>query len=227
MILRTSLTLATLLPVTLIPGSLLFAQGAPAAAPRMSDPPAAITAPSATMRPSLEILKSAMGMTNVDRWKASNAIKGEASANLRSIANDVTNTLPSLLAAADAAPSSPAKVLPAYRNADALYDVLLRVVVSAHLGAPADQRSALDQALQSLEDSRRTLGDQLQKVALNQDTQVTRLQAALRAVPPPQAAPPPPEPVKCPAPTTRKRTTTKAAAKPAAKPSPSTPTTSH
>src|SRR6185437_6698581 len=115
MILRTSLTLATLLP-----GSLLFAQGAPAAAPRMSDPPAAITAPSATMRPSLEILKSAMGMTNVDRWKASNA-------------NDVTNTLPSLLAAADAAPSSPAKVLPAYRNADALYDVLLRVVVSAHL----------------------------------------------------------------------------------------------
>jgi hypothetical protein len=223
MILRTSLTLATLLP-----GSLLFAQGAPAAAPRMSDPPAAVTAPSATMRPSLEILKSALGNTNVDRWKSSNAIKGEASANLRSIANDVTNTLPSLLAAADAAPSSPAKVLPAYRNADALYDVLLRVVVSAHLGAPADQSSALDQALQSLEDSRRTLGDQLQRVALSQDTQIGRLQASLRAIPPPQPASPAPEPIKCPAPTTRKHTSsTKAAAKPAAKPSPSTPGASH
>ncbi|HXE08979.1 MAG TPA: hypothetical protein VN612_13850 [Acidobacteriaceae bacterium] len=216
MILRTSLTLATLLP-----GSLLIAQGAPAAAPRMADPPA-VTSPSATLRPSLEILKSALGATNVDRWKGSNAIKGEASANMRSIANDVTSTLPSLLSAADAAPGSPAKVLPAYRNADALYDVLLRVVVSAHLYAPADQSSGLDQALQSLEDSRRSLGDQLQKVALNQDTQVVKLQAALRAVPPPQAAPPAPEPVKCPAPTTRKRTTAKAAAKPAAKPSPAT-----
>lgn len=216
MILRTSLTLATLLP-----GSLLIGQGAPAATPRMADPPA-VTSPSATLRPSLEILKSALGATNVDRWKGSNAIKGEASANMRSIANDVTSTLPSLLSAADAAPGSPAKVLPAYRNADALYDVLLRVVVSAHLYAPADQSSGLDQALQSLEDSRRSLGDQLQKVALNQDTQVVKLQAALRAVPPPQAAPPAPEPVKCPAPTTRKRTTAKAAAKPAAKPSPAT-----
>ena len=76
MILRTSAVLLALLPT-----SLLFAQPAPAA------PPAQFAGlPSATLQPSVEILKSAIGTANVDRWKASSAIKGEASANLRSIA---------------------------------------------------------------------------------------------------------------------------------------------
>jgi hypothetical protein len=202
MILRASAILLALLP-----NSVLFAQPAPAAAP-----PAPAALPSATLQPSIEILKSALGATNVDRWKASNAIKGEASANLRSIANDVTATLPTLLTAADSAPNSAAKVLPAYRNADALYDVLLRVVVSAHLYAPADQSSALEQALHSLEDSRRTLGDQVQQTALAQDSQAVRLQAALRAVPPPQPAQVA-QPVNCaPAPVRKKNS-----AKPASK----------
>ena len=208
---------ATTVLLALLPTPLLSAQPAPTAPAAQ---PAAL--PSATLQPSIEILKSAIGVTNVDRWKASNAIKGEASANLRSIANDVTSTLPTLLTAADAAPNSPAKVLPAYRNADALYDVLLRVVVSAHLYAPADQSSALEQALHSLEDSRRTLGDQVQQTVLAQDTQTVRLQAALRSVPPP----PPPaaaQPVNCaPAPARKK-----AAAKPAAKTAASQTNQSH
>jgi len=211
MILRTSAILLALLPAPLLPGFLLTAQMAPPPIP-----PAQTALPSATLEPSIEILKSAMGATNVDRWKASTAIKGEASGNLRSIANDVTSTLPALLATADAAPNSAAQILPAYRNADALYDVLLRVVISANLYAPADQSSALLQALHSLEDSRRALADQLLQAAQAQDTQVVRLQTALKAVPLPQ---PPPAPVQCaPAPPTRK----KAGAKPAAKPAAST-----
>jgi hypothetical protein len=200
MILRTSAAILALLPAPL-----LLAQAPPAPAP-----PAQAATPSAALQPSLEILKSAMGMTNVDRWKTSNAIKGEASANLRSIANDITSTLPALLSDADAAPTA-SKILPAYRNSDALYDVLLRVVVSAHLYAPADQSSALDQALHSLEDGRRALADQLTQAAQSQDTQVIRLQAALKAVPPPQ--PPPPAPVCAPVPPTRKKPPTKTAAK--------------
>jgi hypothetical protein len=201
---------------TLLPASLLLAQTPPAA----TAPSTQGALPSALLQPSLDILKSAMGMTNVDRWKASNAVKGEASANLRSIANDVTTTLPSLLATADAAPNSAAKILPAYRNADALYDVLLRVVVSANLYAPADQSSALDQALHSLEDSRHSLADQLTQATQSQDAQVIRLQAALKAVPPPQ--PPPPAPVCAPAPPAHKKPATKTAAKTTTKPAAST-----
>ena len=209
MILRTSAALLALLPAPLLPISMLAAQTAPATAPVAAQG----ALPSATLQPSLEILKSAIGMTNVDRWKASTAVKGEASSNLRSIANDVTNTLPNLLATADAAPNSAAKILPAYRNADALYDVLLRVVVSANLYAPTDQSSALQQALHSLEDSLHSLADQLTQAAQSQDTQIARLQAALKAAPPPQIQP---APVQCaPAPPTRKKSAAKPAAKPA------------
>ena len=209
MILRTSLTFAALLPTPLLLAQPALTPRSPAPAPS-----AVVTAPlpSATLQPSLEILKGALGATNVERWKASNAVRGEASANLRSIANDVTSTLPSLLATADAAPGSASKVLPAYRNADALYSVLLRVDIAGRLYAPADQSSALDQALQSLEDSRRALGDQLQQAALRQDNQVGQLQAALRAVPPPQPTPTviAAAPAKCLPTPTRKRTATTA-----------------
>ena len=54
-------------------------------------------------------------------------MRDEAQANLRSIQKDVSTTLPALLASADSAPGSASKLLPAYRNVDALYDVLLRV----------------------------------------------------------------------------------------------------
>jgi hypothetical protein len=174
------------------PAMLSTAQG-PAA---VSNAPASVavpvprtTAPSVILQPALDVLKQAVTETNVDRWKASNAIRDEAQTNLRSIERDVEATLPPLLAATDAAPDSAAKALPAYRNIEALYDVLLRLNAAGQLAAPRDQASALEQALADLNDGRRALGDQLQRDADAQDRQVVRLQAALKAVPPP--APPP------------------------------------
>jgi hypothetical protein len=127
-------------------------------------------------------------------------VRDEAESNLRSIERDVEMTLPPLLAAADAAPDSAAKTLPAYRNVEALYDVLLRLEAAGQLAAPRDQASALEQALANLNDGRRALGDQLQRDADAQERQVVRLQAALKAVPlpspPPSAAVCPPVPPK-------------------------------
>lgn len=173
--------------------------------------------PSATMQPSLDVLKQALGTVNLDKWKASTAIKTEADGNLRSVQRDIESTLPPLLTAADAAPDSVTKTLPVFRNVDALYDVMLRLDAAGRLAAPKDQISALDQALASLSDVRHTIGDQVQANAEAQDARVGRLQAQLKAVPPPA---PPPAPVTCtPAPTTKK----KRVAKPAAKPATSTP----
>jgi uncharacterized membrane protein YccC len=127
----------------------------------------------------------------------------------------VQSTLPSLLATADAAPDSPAKTLPVFRNIDALYDVMLRLDAAGRLAAPKDQMSALDQAVSSLSDARHALGDQLQTSAENRETQIVHLQAALKAVPPP---PPPPAPVTCTPPPVKKKR-----AKPVTKPAPPTP----
>jgi hypothetical protein len=168
-----------------------------------TSPAANVDLPSQTMQPSLDVLKQALGMMKTDKWKASAAVRGEADTNLASIHRDVETTLPPLLAAADAAPDSASKVLPAYRNVEALYDVLLRVAASARLAAPADQSSALDQALARLDDGRRALGDQLQRSAVAEEKQVSDLQASLKAIPPPA---PPPAAVACtlPAPVKKK-----------------------
>jgi len=149
---------------------------------------------SAMMQPALDTLAQAIEVLRPEKWKASDAIRQETGSNIDSIHRDIQTTLPQLLATADAAPNSISQLLPAYRNVEALYDVLLRVAQVANLAAPNQQSAAIDHARARLEDARRALGDHLNSAALTQDQQVHRLQAALRAVPPPAA------PVVCPTP---------------------------
>ena len=160
----------------------------------------------ATLQPTVQLVKEALGSLNIDKWKASSAIKGEADANVQSIQRDLDQTLPNLVTAADSAPGSPAKALPVFRNIDALYDVMLRLDAAGRLAAPKDQLGALDDALSSIANARRTLGDQLQASAEAQDQRMIHLQqAAARpapAAPAPVACTPPP-----PAPITRKKRT--------------------
>jgi hypothetical protein len=210
MALRTSL----LLLAVSWPGIALAGQVAPDPSPAQGAAPVTrmnAATPSATLRPALDVLKTAVGQLKIEKWKASGPIRDEAQSNLGSIQRDVTSTLPALLATADATPDSAAKVLPVYRNVEALYDVTLRLVVAARLSAPSDQMSALDQALARLDDGRRTLGDQLQGTADAQDKQVVRLQATLKAIPPPQPPAPAPPPPKCPVTPARKKPAVKPA----------------
>lgn len=195
MVLRTSvLAFAVTIP------AVVFAQTQAPAAPATQG---TMSPPSATLQPSLDILKQAIGSADVAHWKASSAIRDEAQSNLQSVQRDVATTLPGLLSTADAAPGSVAKTMPVFRNVDALYDVMLRIVVAAHLAAPKDQISALDQALSSLSEARRSLGDQIQSNAEAQETRELKLQTALRAVPPPAPAP---APVACTPPVKKRRT---------------------
>jgi hypothetical protein len=175
---------------------------------------APVALPSVTLQPSLDVLKQALSSVKTDKWKAPAVVRSETDANLASIRKDVEVTLPALLATADAAPDSAAKLLPAYRNVEALYDVLLRVAAVGRLAAPSDQSSALDQALTKLDDGRRSLGDRLQADTVAQEKRVNDLQAALKAIPPPV---PPAAPVVCPAVPAKKKA--KAAPKPVAAPS--------
>jgi len=166
----------------------------------------------ATLQPSVQLVKEALGSLNIDKWKASAAIKSEADANVQSIQRDMDQTLPGLVMAADSAPDSPAKAIPVFRNIDALYDVMLRLVAAGRLAAPKEQMGALDDALGSIANARRSLGDQLQANAEAQEQRMVKLQQAAA-----RPAPPAPTPVTCapppPAPTAKKKRTD---AKPAA-----------
>jgi hypothetical protein len=163
----------------------------------------------ATLQPSVQLVKEALSTVTVDKWKASSAIKSEADGNLQSVQRDMDQTLPGLVMAADSAPDSAAKALPVFRNVDALYDVMLRLDAAGRLAAPKDQIGALDDALASIANARRTLGDQLQANADAQEQRIIKLQqAAARPAPAPA-----PAPVQCtpPPPTTtkKKRTSSK------------------
>lgn len=164
-----------------------FAQTPAAPPPATATAPTHTQTPSAILHPALDTLQQTLDALRLDKWKASSAVRDEADANITSIRHDLETTLPTLLAAADAAPDSIVRVLPAYRNIEALYDVLLRVTAASRLSAPSQQSAALEQATSSLDAARRALGDGLQMTALTQEKLIAGLKAALRAPPPPPA----------------------------------------
>jgi outer membrane biosynthesis protein TonB len=204
---------------TQLPATQPTAPPASAPAPSSSPAPPALPPASKTLAPALSTLRQTLTTLHPDKWKLPPPVLRDTQNNLDSIRRDLDNTLPPLLAAADASPSAIPSVLPAYRNIEALYDVLLRVNQVALLVAPDPQVAALQQAMGNLEDSRRTLGDNLQSAAVSQTQQLADVRASLRKI---QSTPPPPAPV-CPPPppatTTPKK---KPAPKPAPKPTPPT-----
>jgi hypothetical protein len=117
-------------------GVCVCAAQVPATAPTASGGQAAAVAPaaasaakspSAMMQPGIDAVKQALTAVKVDKWKAAGPVRDETATNIGSIQRDLDATLPGLLTTADGAPDSVTKVFPAYRNVDALYDVLLRV----------------------------------------------------------------------------------------------------
>ena len=188
------------------PALRLAGQVQPPAATSSPSSGAAVTpAPAGTpitdlMQPALDHLQGNLNGLHVERWKATGGGREEISANVASIRRDIQTTLPPLLAAADASPSSVAAVLPVFRNIDALYDVYLRVVEAAIQFGPRQQGDALEEARTRLDGARRSLGDKLQTAAEARERQLTELRAALNTRPATAAAPSP-----CPVPTPAKK----------------------
>ncbi|HEY1743545.1 MAG TPA: hypothetical protein VGG18_10300 [Granulicella sp.] len=183
--------------VFLMTGSCIaFAVQSPAGPPPATVPPA--RTPSAIMQPALDRLQQTLGALRTEKWKTSGAVREGTEANINSIHRDLEDTLPPLLTAADGAPNSVTQLLPAFRNIEALYDVLLRITEAGRGAASSQQVAALEDARARLEDARRVLGDRLQTMAVAQEQRVHTLQAAVRAIPPPPAPVvcPPPPPVK-------------------------------
>lgn len=140
-----------------------------------------MTRPSEMVEPALTALQRALSGVRLEKWKMSGELRDAADGDIRSLEQDFRETLPPLLATADSEPGSVAKVLPAVRNVDAVYDVALRVSAMGRLAAPAGQNAALVQALQGLAEARKQMGDQLQAAAVAEESRVGKLQASLRA----------------------------------------------
>ena len=171
---------ATLLfsSILLAPDPPSQAQAAPTPAPiTATTPPTA----SSILSPTLDYLRQSLPILRLDKWKASRLVHEETGGNIDSLTRDLNNTLPPLLAAADAAPGAVSQNLPVFRNVNALYEVLLRVVATADRAAPKGDADMLHQALNSLEDRRRVFGDTIENTAVAQEQQLGSLRDQLRA----------------------------------------------
>ncbi|MDE3201442.1 MAG: hypothetical protein KGN79_11040 [Acidobacteriota bacterium] len=187
--------------------SLVCAAQSPA--PTNTPVPVAPT-PSTLVRPAIDSVESAISHIRFDRWKRGD-IRDEAQHDSSSILNDLHHPLPPLLEAADLAPDSNAKLVPAFQNIDAVYDVLLRVYSAARVVGQPEDVGSLDRALRDLSEGRKALAERMQAQAEAHEKLVHELRAnntellAEKNAPKPEPPPCKPEPKH----TTRKRTTHK------------------
>jgi hypothetical protein len=167
------LSLAAAAPLT-------FGQAAQESSASTPPPAASLPTASSILRPALGQLGVGLSAIRLDKWKVPGAVREDTNANMSSISRDLDGTLPTLLAKADAEPASIAATLPVYRNVDALYDVVLRVTAAADRGAPRQQAAALHNALAAMESARHALGDSVLQAAVQQDSRISSLEAALQ-----------------------------------------------
>ncbi len=185
--------------------SVCCAAQTPAAAPA---PAPAAPAPSILVRAAVDSVLKAVGNIRFDRWKRGD-IRDEAQHDSSSIIHDLHHPLPPLLEAADLAPDSNAKLVPAFQNIDAVYDVLLRVFSAARVVGQPEDVGSLDRALRDLADARKALADRMQAQAETHEKVMHELRVsneqllAEKNAPKPEPPPCKPEPKH----TTRKHTT--------------------
>ena len=132
-------------------GALCTAQAPAPTAPALAPEP-----PSTLVKPALDQLDQTITALRFDRWKKG-SIRDEASQDSDSISNNLHRSLPPLLLAADAAPTANSKLVPAFQNVDAVYDVLLRVYSAARVVGQPEDVDSLQKALTSLSQSRRAI----------------------------------------------------------------------
>jgi hypothetical protein len=178
---------ATHMPPFRVPLIAALAALCVAAAAQTAAPPAPPL--SASLRPALGQVAQALNTVNTRRWKAPQPVRDEADGDITSIQRDLNGTLAGLLQQADAAPGSVPAAFAVYRNVDALYDTLLRVVETAELAAPDNEESQLESALRSLEGARSSLGDTILSGAQSQQTELVRLRTAIATAAVQQKAP--------------------------------------
>jgi hypothetical protein len=154
----------------------LSAQSATPPGPAPADPPITV---SPALRPALSQVGQSLTGINIRRWKAPNEVKSAADQDVSSIQRDLNGTLAGLLQQADAAPGSVPAAFAVYRNIDALYDTLLRVVLTANLAATDEEVNSLQAALSSLESARGSLGDSILNATQSQQNQLIQIRAAL------------------------------------------------
>ncbi len=124
----------------------------------------------------------------IEKWKTDSNTKRQTQNDTESILRNLQNALPGILGQLQNAPENVAITFKAYRNLDALYDVLTSVVESAGAFGSKEEFRSLSEDLNSLDNSRRAVADRMEKLASTKEAEIGELRVALQnaraAIPP-------------------------------------------
>lgn len=162
-------------------------------------PAAPANPPSGGVAPNLDRLQAAASQANLDiahmrieKWKTDGDSKRQEQNDADSLQRNLTSALPGLIAGFRAEPQNLNAGFKLYRNLNALYDVLSSFTEAAGAFGPKNEYEALAQQVNIIESVRRDLGDSLEAMTAQTQTELDQLrmqvhalqQAAVPAAPP-------------------------------------------
>jgi hypothetical protein len=122
-----------------------------------------------------------LGKVRVEKWKTDDRTKDQSRSNVESLQRNLTAALPTLVQQVEANPSSLAPLVKLYRNLNAVYDVMAAVTESTGAFGSKDDFALLSSDAGNLDTVRRSIAEQLEQLAANQDAQMSRMMAQARA----------------------------------------------
>lgn len=159
-----------------------------AAVPPAQNAPAASGSASPILA-DLDRLQTAAAQTNVDighmrieKWKADNASKQQAQGNADSIQRNLSSALPGLISTYRADPRNLTAGFKLYRNLNALYDVMASFTEATGAFGQKSDYEALAQQLNVIDTVRRDLGDSLEGLTTQTQTELNQLRTQVHSL---------------------------------------------
>jgi hypothetical protein len=150
----------------------------------------------------------------IEKWKADGSTKRATETDVGSIQRNLQSALPEIVTQLRGSPEDLPASFKLYRNLDALYDVFISVVESAGAFGPKDDFQLLQEDLDALERSRRSMADRIESLSAAKESELARLRSEVRTLQAAQTPAAPPKKVvvddtEAPKKTTKKKSTTK------------------
>ena len=121
-----------------------------------------------------------LGRVRTDKWKADSNTKNQARGNIDSLQKNLTAALPGLMQQVQSSPTSVGAAVKLYRNINVVYDVLANVTESTGAFGSKDDYQALAIDISNLESVRKDIADQVERMAVSQDTAYSQAMNQLR-----------------------------------------------
>lgn len=118
----------------------------------------------------------------IEKWKTDSSTRQQSQANVESLARNMQSALPEMIGQLRTSPEDLSATFKLYRNLDALYDVFGSVVESAGAFGSKDDFQALENDLNALERTRRSLAERMETLSASKEAELNHLRTEVKTL---------------------------------------------